>query len=107
MKRKRIIIGFTRTGFVSLQMPQNAEEWESVAKCFNQKWNFPNCVGAIDGKHISIQAPVHSGTEFFNYKGFFSIILLAVIHANYNLIYAKVGCQGRISDGGVFYATFF
>lgn len=107
MEKKRIIIESTQTVFVSLQMPQNAEEWEGVAKCFNEKWNFPNCVGAIDGKHISIQAPVHSGTEFFNYKGFFSIILLAVVDANYNFIYANVGCQGRISDSGVFNATFF
>ncbi|KAL4710062.1 hypothetical protein ACJJTC_016464 [Scirpophaga incertulas] len=90
-----------------VKMPQNAEEWKGVAKCFNEKWNFPNCVGAIDGKHITIQAPVYSGTEFFNYKGVFSIILLAVVDANYNFIYANVGCQGRISDSGVFNATFF
>lgn len=64
-------------------------------------------MGAIDGKHINIQAPANSGTEFFNYKGFFSIVLLAVVDANYNFIYANVGCQGRISDGGVFNNTFF
>lgn len=27
--------------------------------------------------------------------------------ANYNFIYANVGCQGRISDGGVLNSTFF
>lgn len=64
-------------------------------------------MGAIDGKHINIQAPANSGTEHYNYKGFFSIVLLAVVDANYNFIYANVGCQGRISDGGVFNSTFF
>jgi len=50
-------------------------------------------------------APEHGGSVFFNYKGFFSIVLLAVADANYNVIYADVGCQGRISDGGVFSHT--
>lgn len=88
-------------------MPQNESEWKTVAKEFNDKWNFPNCVGAFDGKHISLQAPINSGTEYFNYKGMFSIVLFAVVDANYNFIYANVGCQGRISDGGVFSETNF
>lgn len=65
---------------------------------------FP-CVGAMDGKHVPIQTPVNTGTEFFNYKGFFSIVLFTVVDANYNFIYCDVGCQGRISDGGVFQNT--
>ena len=24
---------------------------------FEEKWNFPNCLGAIDGKHITLQPP--------------------------------------------------
>ena len=88
-------------------MPQNESEWKTVAKEFNDKWNFPNCVGTFDGKHISLQAPINSGTEYFNYKGLFSIVLFAVVDANYNFIYANVGCQGRISDGGVFSETKF
>ncbi|XP_043262498.1 protein ALP1-like [Colletes gigas] len=90
-----------------IKMPQNEQEWNLVAKDFNTKWNFPNCVGAMDGKHISIQTPLNSGTEFFNYKGFFSIVLFAVVDANYNFIYCDVGCQGRISDGGVLKNTSF
>ncbi|XP_044766239.1 protein ANTAGONIST OF LIKE HETEROCHROMATIN PROTEIN 1-like [Coccinella septempunctata] len=90
-----------------IKMPQSGEEWESIAKQFEEKWNFPNCVGAIDGKHIALKAPVRSGSDFFNYKGYFSIVLLAVVDANYNFIYVNVGCQGKISDGGVFNNTFF
>ncbi|XP_074030781.1 uncharacterized protein [Leptinotarsa decemlineata] len=82
-----------------VKVPRSTEEWDCVEKLFNDKWNYPNCVGAIDGKHINIQAPANSGTEHYNYKGFFSIVLLAVVDANYNFKYANVGCQGRISDG--------
>lgn len=48
----------------------------------------------MDGKDIVIEAPTFSGSEFFNYKGTFSVVLFAVVDANYNLLYANVGCQG-------------
>lgn len=87
------------------QLPQNVEEWLQIAKDFNDNWNFPHCVGAIDGKHIVIQSPHKSGSEFFNYKGTFSIVLMALVDAHYNFIFVDIGCQGRISDGGVFRNT--
>lgn len=99
LKNKIKIITIT---FFLFQMPKNEAEWKAVAEDYYNRWNYPNCVGAMDGKHISLQAPINSGSEFFNYKGFFSIVLFAVVDANYNFIYANVGCQGRISDGGVF-----
>jgi len=40
---------------------------------FNALWNFPNCCGAIDGKHVIIRCPEKSSSEFFNYKKSFSI----------------------------------
>lgn len=76
-----------------------------VVKEFDTKWDFPHCVGAIDGKHVTLQCPIGSGSEFINYKGFFSIVLFALVDANYNFLFVDIGCQGRISDGGVFSNT--
>ena len=41
------------------------------------------------------------------YKGFFSIVSLAIVDYDYKFLFADVGCQGRISDGGVYRNSFF
>lgn len=53
--------------------------------------------GSKGEKHIALQVPFNSATEYFNYKHSFSIVLFAVVHANYNnFTYANVDCQGRL-----------
>ena len=85
-----------------MSLPDSKEKWLSVAKEFEKKWQFPNCVEAIDGKHVPLINPLNSGSTYFNYKSFFSIVLLPLVDANYKFLYVNVGCQGRISDGGLF-----
>lgn len=66
-----------------------------------------NCGGAIDGKHIRIQPPPNTGALYYNYKNFYSVVLMAIVNSNYEFIYVDVGKQGRISDGGIITSTKF
>lgn len=61
----------TKMNFISIffQIPSTEENWADLAAQFNQKWNFPHCIGAVDGKHIVMQSPAHSGSLYYNYKG--------------------------------------
>jgi hypothetical protein len=87
--------------------PNTTEKWEEIAHDFQVKWQLPNCLGAIDGKHVRILHPNGTGSDYYNYKGFFSIVLMAVVGANAQFIFTDVGCQGRIFDGGVLMNTGF
>lgn len=65
-------------------------------------WNFPGCIRALEGKHVTIQAPSNTRRIFFNYKKTFSKVLLAVVDAHFNVIAVNVEVYGKGSDGGVF-----
>nr|CAH7742340.1 unnamed protein product [Callosobruchus chinensis] len=78
------------------------EQWQKIEEGFRTKWNYPNCVGAIDGKHVVFEKPPNTGSQFYNYKKEFSIVLLALVDGDYRFITVDVGGYGRNSDGGIF-----
>lgn len=78
------------------------EQWQKIAHDFQTKWNLPHACGALDGKHVRIKKPKDSGSLFYNYKGFFSIILLAIVDADYKFIWVSVGANGSASDAQLF-----
>ncbi|XP_069609053.1 uncharacterized protein [Ranitomeya imitator] len=62
------------------------ETWLQVAAGFQTVANFPNCVGAVDGKYVRVLKPPRSGSRFFNYKKYFSVVLMAVADAHYKFV---------------------
>lgn len=81
------------------------EEWKAISDQYEIRANFPHCLGAIDGKHIRIIKPWGSGSEYFNYKKFFSIVLMAVVDSNYYFRYIDVGSFGHEGDSNILKTT--
>ncbi|XP_017135552.2 protein ALP1-like isoform X4 [Drosophila miranda] len=86
-------------------IPPDCTEYKKIAHDFYEKSRFPNCIGAIDGKHCRIKCPKNSGSDYFNYKKFFSIVLQGVADSNCKFIFIELGFKGSQSDGGIFAAS--
>ncbi|XP_066978943.1 uncharacterized protein [Macrobrachium rosenbergii] len=95
----RAIYNIMKTEY--LKLPSTPEEWNEIALHYFQQWNFPNCIGALDGKRVLNAKPPHSGAGFHDYKGHFSMIMMALVDASYKFLYVNIGANGRASDGGV------
>ncbi|KMQ88306.1 nuclease harbi1-like protein [Lasius niger] len=90
-----------------IKFPKTTEEWTSIAKVYEERWNFPNCLGSVDGKHVRIIPPKGSNAFYRNYKGYDSLVLLALVDADYKFLIVDFGTNGRVSDGGVIDNTNF
>lgn len=78
------------------------DTWKSIASDFERIADFPHCLGAVDGKHIRLTCPFDSGSMYFNYKDYFSIVLMAVADAKYRFVYVDVGSYGKECDSSIF-----
>ena len=81
--------------------PVTPDKWKLIADKFGSRWNFPHAIGALDGKHVAIKCPQKSGSLYFNYKRFYSIVMLALVDADYKFIWLDVGCNGAASDAQI------
>jgi len=82
--------------------PTTTEEWREISKKFSDRWNFHHCLGALDGKHIAMKCPKNGGSLYYNYKGFHSVILMALVDGDYKFSWVEVGCNGSAGDAQVF-----
>ena len=83
-------------------MPEPKRKYRiKIEHRFSTRWNFSN-FGALNGKHVFITAPNKSSSLFFNYKGTFSILLLALVDADYKFTCVDIGSYGSSCDGSIF-----
>ncbi|WKX96155.1 hypothetical protein Q1695_012532 [Nippostrongylus brasiliensis] len=79
-----------------------ASTWANAVQEFRRQWDYPAAMGALDGKHVTCVCPANTGSTFYNYKGYYSIVLLALVDANYRCVIYDLGASGRLTDAGVF-----
>ena len=72
-----------------------------------ESWNFPNCIGAIDGKHVMMDCPNNAGSAYYNYKGFHSVVPLAMCDAKYCFTFLDIGGFGSTNDASILSGALF
>ena len=72
-----------------IQFP-TGDKLSQVVDEFKRKWAVPQCFGAIDGSHVPISAPSNLHTDYYNRKGWYSM-----------LIQGLVGWPGSVHDARV------
>ena len=75
---------------------------QTIIQGFETEWGVPQCVGAIDGSHIPILAPKNNHTDYYNRKGWYSMILQGVVDHKYRFTDIYIGWPGSVHDARVF-----
>lgn len=83
-----------------IKLPQG-EELQEVVQGFKQRWGFPQCGGAVDGSHIPIIAPEENHADYFNRKGWHSVILQGVVDHRFCFTNINAGWPGSVHDARV------
>ena len=88
-----------------LKCPTTPDEWKELEREFRIRWNVPHALGALDGKHVALKKPNNTGALYHNYKGFFSIVMLALVDGQYKFRWVDAGTAGSCSDAQIFNAS--
>lgn len=84
-----------------IHWPKTPQAAERVAETFKAMKGFPGVIGAVNGSHIPIRAPVEDPVSYINRKGFHSIVLQAVCDGNCMFTHCYCGPVGSVHDARV------
>ena len=86
-----------------LRCPTTPDDWKELEREFRIRLNVPHALRALDGKHVAMKKP--KNTEALFHKGFFSIVMLALVDGQYKLRWVDADTAGSCSDAQIFNAS--
>lgn len=85
-----------------IRFPSTLREIEATISGFQDEFQYPMCLGALDGTHIPIKPPRGLETDYFNYKKYHSVVMLATVNADLLFTYVNIGAPGRCNDASIY-----
>lgn len=85
--------------------PPTEQELKAVEEDFRKCANFPKCTGAKDGRHVGVIVPADNGSLFYNFKNYFSVVLLGVCDSKYRFTFVDICSYGKCPDSFVLKLT--
>ncbi|KAM3849816.1 uncharacterized protein ACN63O_020435 [Diretmus argenteus] len=102
MITQEVIMAINNTMSKNFIKPPSGAELRAIMQAFRDKWHFPQVARAIDGTHIGIKAPSDTPTDYYNRKGFFSVLMQGVVDHRMMFWDVNIGYSGKVHDARVF-----
>ena len=94
----RAIIRTLQSVYISFP---TGESQKTVIEGFRSRWNIPQCAGSVDGTHIPITPPTMNHIDYYNHKGWYSIITQAIVDHHGLFRDLCIGWPGSVHDARV------
>ena len=82
-----------------LRCPSTPDDWKELEQEFRYRWNVPHAVGTLDGKHVALKKPNTTGALYYNNKGLFPIVMLALVDGQYKFKWVDADTAGSSAEG--------
>ena len=69
---------------------------------FQTRKNVFHALGTLDEKHMAMKKLKRSGSKYYNYKGIFSLVLLALVGVRHRFLWVDVESSESSSDSQIF-----
>ncbi|XP_050507518.1 putative nuclease HARBI1 [Diabrotica virgifera virgifera] len=90
-----------------IKFPNSEHSRNTVSNGFRRRYNFPQCLGAIDCTHIAIISPPENypALPYYCRKGYYSINCQIVVDSKYNILNMNARFPGSTHDSAIWQAS--
>ena len=95
---------------VDRHFPKSVDDFRNKLQKMEFQQQFKYALVAIDESHCPFKCPVggaESMKQYYNFKDFYSVVLLALVDAYYRFIWPIIGAPGNTHDSTYFQSTSF